>query len=231
MKLVISNDTILKASTAQATQLKDAEKLSVKAGSSFDIAALANVSGHIKFTLKEGVIQGRNTWYVYDKHAVAKDVNATPKGGISPKDFRLNSIGVNTIKEFEGLELEHYICAAGVPTIGLGSTRWFDGSDIPEGATITEEQAVELFERDMKEFIEALQTLINVPLTGKQIAALQSWIYNCGIGALEESTLRKVINQGGNSSEVQAQLMRWTNGGLVGLVRRRERECDLWEGK
>jgi lysozyme len=147
-----------------------------------------------------------------------------------PQELRLNSIAVEIIKSFEGLELSQYFCSAGVSTIGLGTTRWHDGGAIPAGATITEAQAIEFFKRDSEEFIDALRDLIDRPITGKQAAALTSWIYNCGIGALEESTLRKVINSGGDDEAVKEQLRRWTNQGLAGLIKRRESECELWSG-
>jgi GH24 family phage-related lysozyme (muramidase)/uncharacterized protein YvpB len=147
-----------------------------------------------------------------------------------PQELRLNSIAVEIIKSFEGLELSQYFCSAGVSTIGLGTTRWHDGGAIPVGATITEAQAIEFFKRDSEEFIDALRDLIDRPITGKQAAALTSWVYNCGIGALEESTLRKVINSGGDDEAVKGQLRRWTNQGLAGLIKRRESECELWSG-
>jgi lysozyme len=147
-----------------------------------------------------------------------------------PQELRLNSIAIAMIKSFEGLELKQYTCSAGVSSIGLGTTRFFDGGPIPAGATITEAQAIELFQRDIEEFISALRSLIDRPITARQAAALTSWIYNCGIGALEESTLLKVINGGGSDAEIQAQFRRWTNGGLAGLVSRREAECELWVG-
>jgi lysozyme len=230
MLLYIANDTIFKASPAQSSTLAPTEKVSVKAGETYDITAIEACPGsHVKFTLVTP-LAGRTEWYGFDKHMVAKHVSPQITGGIKPGSMRLNSIATGIIENFEGLELEHYICAAGVATIGLGTTRWWDGGEIPEGATVTKEEAYKLFQRDSQEFLDAINELITVTLTGKQIAALTSWIYNCGIGALEESTLRKVINAGGTTSEVQAQFMRWTNGGLEGLVRRREAEGVLWEG-
>lgn len=231
MLLYIANDTIFKASPAQSSTLSTSDKFSVKAGESYDITAIEACPGsHVKFTLVTP-LAARSEWYGFDKHMVAKDISPQISGGIKPAEIRLNSIATAFVENYEGLELTQYICAAGVSTIGLGTTRWYAGEEIPEGATVTKEEAIKLFTRDATEFVDAMRELIEVPLSGKQCAALFSFVYNCGIGALEESTLRKVINAGGTTSEIQAQLMRWTNGGLEGLVRRRKAEGVLWEGR
>jgi lysozyme len=57
-----------------------------------------------------------------------------------------------------------------------------------------------------------------------------SFTYNLGSGALQRSTLRRVINRQ-NHHNVPAQLMRWVWAGgrkLRGLVRRREAEALLY---
>ncbi|NBV70201.1 MAG: hypothetical protein EBR69_05875, partial [Synechococcaceae bacterium WB4_2_0805] len=41
------------------------------------------------------------------------------------------------IREFEGFSDVAYICPAGVPTIGWGTTRWPDGAAVKIGDTIT----------------------------------------------------------------------------------------------
>jgi len=69
-----------------------------------------------------------------------------------------------------------------------------------------------------------------VPLTDGQFDALVSFTYNLGSGALQRSTLRRVINRK-NHQNVPAQLMRWVWAGgrkLRGLVRRREAEARLY---
>jgi len=55
-----------------------------------------------------------------------------------------------------------------------------------------------------------------------------SFSYNCGAGALQESTLRKRLNRGEDKPTVFAEeLPRWTSGGMAGLVRRRNAEVKL----
>lgn len=230
VKIAVS--TTLKTRPIQSSSLPAAEKVVVKVGDVFEYRAIAKESGHIKFTLKEGAIAGRNTWYVFEKdveNVFEKDV----ENGIAPQDIRpeFNSIALAVVTHFEGFEEKQYYCSANVSTIGYGSTRFFDGGDIPVGAAISQEQAIELFKRDSKQFTSALRSLLKVPLSGKQIAALESFIYNVGESAFAESTLLKKINALESESEICTQLNRWTNDGLAGLVRRRSAECDLWVGK
>ena len=58
----------------------------------------------------------------------------------------------NKIKQFEGLRLEAYVCAAGVCTIGYGHT-----TSVKPGDVITAAQADAFFESD----IRAVETQVN----------------------------------------------------------------------
>jgi lysozyme len=63
----------------------------------------------------------------------------------------------------------------------------------------------------------------------ERAAALISFAYNVGIGALESSTLRKRVNANDWLGAVE-QIKRWDKAGgvvLKGLVRRREAEAAL----
>jgi lysozyme len=151
-----------------------------------------------------------------------------------PQEFRANSIAAKFIAHFEGLELKRYTCSAGVPTIGLGSTRWHDGGPIPVGATVTKEEAIELFRRDAKEFMTEIQRLVDVPLTARQIAAVLSFCYNCGWQGFEESSVLKSINANAPIEEIRANFRKWAKAGgqvLPGLLRRRNAEAMLWENR
>lgn len=131
------------------------------------------------------------------------------------------------ISRFEGLELEAYICPAGILTIGYGHT----GDDVHTGDVITEEMALALLEADMTQAIECVDGFVDVDLTDEQTAALISFVFNVGCGAFKGSTLLKLLNAG-NYEQAAAQLMRWTKGGgktLPGLVRRREAEMTLFK--
>jgi GH24 family phage-related lysozyme (muramidase)/uncharacterized protein YvpB len=154
-----------------------------------------------------------------------------------PQSFRLNSIATAMIKSYEGLDLDAYLDTEGIPTIGIGTTVYPDGRKVRLGDRITEVEGLTYFNADIDRFINALRELIDVSLTGRQIAALTSFIYNVGIGSadpeypgLTGSTLRKLINASAPTIEIQQQLRRWNNDGTPGLISRRESECELWQG-
>ena len=140
------------------------------------------------------------------------------------------------IKEFEGLRLEAYRCPAGVPTIGFGATRMID-KPVRMGDKITKEFAEELLENQVVNlFAPGLFALL--PMAKKwrpeQQAAVISWAFNVGLGAVEDSTLRKRLMAGEDPSKVVAEeLPRWNkgdNGVLEGLKRRRVAEVALFLG-
>ena len=136
--------------------------------------------------------------------------------------------GLSLIKKFEGCELEAYKCAAGVWTIGYGST---DG--VNEGMKISQERADMLLLEDVEVFEEAINKLVEVPLEQNQFDALVSWTFNLGSTNLKNSTLLKVLNDK-DYEGVPAQIKRWNKAGgkvLQGLIRRREAEALLFEGK
>lgn len=180
----------------------------------------------------------REGWVPPATDAPAPSIITTPSSTgfryFKPQEFRPNSIAAKIIGFFEGLRLEAYLDMIGVPTIGVGTTRWHDGGPIPMDAVITEAQAIAFFRRDAAEFMADIQTAVNVPLTARQIAALLSWAYNNGTGDFFGSELLKVINANGPASEVRTQLRRWIKADgkpSDGLRRRRNAEAMLWENR
>ena len=97
--------------------------------------------------------------------------------------------------------------------------------------TITQAEADRLLAQDLERFETAVTEMITVPLTQCEFDALVSFSFNCGAGALQESTLRKRLNRGEDKPTVFAEeLIKWVNGAngpLEGLVRRREAEIKL----
>ena len=135
---------------------------------------------------------------------------------------------VDLIKKFEGCKLEAYLCPAGVWTIGYGHT----GANVKQGLKITQLDAEALLLSDIERFARAVDTWIKVDLTNNQRCALISFTFNVGIGALQESTLRKRLNNGEDPVKVaMEELPRWNKGDgkiLEGLVRRRRAEVELF---
>ena len=136
--------------------------------------------------------------------------------------------GLSLIKKFEGCELEAYRCAANVLTIGYGSTK-----GVKEGDTITQEEADNLLLHEMNEYEGYINDMVEVNLEQNQFDAMVSWVFNLGPANLKASTLLKVLNSK-DYDGVPMQIKRWNKAaGQVkqGLIRRREAEALLFEGK
>ena len=142
--------------------------------------------------------------------------------------MQISQKGVNLIKHFEGCRLEAYLCPAGIWTIGYGHTL-----DVKEGDRVDQEAAEAFLIEDLEEFEDHVQRLVEVDLSQDQFDALVSWTFNLGYGNLAQSTLLAKLNDG-LYDEVPEQIKRWTRAGgrvLDGLVKRRNAEALLWEGK
>lgn len=136
-----------------------------------------------------------------------------------------NQAGVDLIKEFEGFRSEAYLCPADVWTIGYGHTKGVQPGDV-----VTAEEAEDLLREDLAWAEKAVWAAVEVPLTDDQFAALVSFTFNLGEGALRSSTLLRRLNAGEHEA-VPSELMRWNKAGgkvLAGLTRRREAEGALW---
>ncbi|MCK8356941.1 lysozyme, partial [Erwinia amylovora] len=73
---------------------------------------------------------------------------------------------------------------------------------------------------------------VKVPLSQSQFDALVSFSYNVGSGALEGSTLLRLLNAG-DYDGAHGQFSKWTKAAgveLAGLVRRRAREAEVFGG-
>lgn len=132
------------------------------------------------------------------------------------------------IAAFEGFSAMPYRCPAGLLTIGYGHVIRA-GEDFKLLDVV---QARRLLAADVTAAEWAVQKLIAVPLAQHQFDALVSFTFNLGSGALERSTLRRVVNRG-EQDQVERQLMRWVFAGgkrRAGLVRRRAAESRLYNG-
>ena len=132
---------------------------------------------------------------------------------------------------FEGFRSHPYFCPAGVATIGMGSTRYADGTQVRiVDDPISYEAAMKLMLHEFEHvYVPAVLTLCPVEMTNNQLVALADFTYNLGVDALRTSTLRKKVNAG-QWSEVPAQLMRWVyaeSKELPGLKARRQAEVKL----
>ena len=142
--------------------------------------------------------------------------------------MKISEEGKALIKKFEGCELEAYKCPAGVWTIGFGFTK-----DVKEGDVWSQSYAEEMLDIELEEYEEYVTDLVDVPLNENQFSSLVAWCYNLGPTNLVQSTLLSKLNAG-LYEDVPHEIKRWNKANgevLEGLVRRREAEALLFEGK
>lgn len=148
--------------------------------------------------------------------------------------MQTSAAGVSLIKGFESFFAKPYLCPAGVPTIGYGTTYYMDGQKVKlTDASITESAASALLANQLTgEYEPGVQHLVTIELRQCEFDALVSFAYNCGIRALATSTLLRLLNAGDKFGASQ-QFALWNKGGgkvLAGLVRRREVERVMFLG-
>lgn len=139
---------------------------------------------------------------------------------------QINQAGFELIKSFESCVLHVYKDAVGLPTIGWGHL-------IKAGekfTTITQEEADELFRRDLASFESAVASLVRATLTDNQFSALVSLAFNIGTANFKDSTLLRLLNHGEYRLAAD-QFGRWNKAKgrvLKGLTRRRAAERALF---
>jgi lysozyme len=154
---------------------------------------------------------------------------------------KINAAGLELVKSFEGLRLDAYRCAAGVLTIGWGST----GPHVKEGMTISLEEAETLLKTDLARFERIVErATADVPTSDDQFSAMTSLCFNIGpgdpkpgphgpISGFLTSTVLKRHRLGNYLGASRAFLL-WNKAKgqvLKGLTRRREAEAKLYRSE
>lgn len=140
-------------------------------------------------------------------------------------NMQISSAGVSLVKEFEGLRLTAYQDSVGVWTIGYGHTL-----NVYQGMVISEAQAVQFLNDDIRSHAMGIFNYITVKLTQNQFDALVSFHFNLGAYILDGSLLLTLINsrQFFAAAEEMKKYNRAGGQVLQGLVRRRQAEVDLF---
>lgn len=140
-------------------------------------------------------------------------------------------LAASLCRRFEGCYLRPYLCPAGVPTIGYGSTYYEDGRKVSlKDPAITKQRAEDLLMHHLRA-VYLRQTVALCPGadTPARLAALVDFAYNLGSSNLKASTLRRRVNAG-EWPDVPSQLLRWNKAAgkvLRGLTIRRQAEAVL----
>lgn len=135
-------------------------------------------------------------------------------------------------KQFEGFRGKPYLCPAGIPTIGYGSTYYADGRKVTlNDPLMSEPEATTLLLQELHHtYLPGVLRNCPTLLTDeKKCNAIVDFAYNLGTGRLQTSTLKRKINAQ-DWDGAKEQLLLWTKGGgrvLPGLFIRRNAECRL----
>lgn len=144
---------------------------------------------------------------------------------------KVSKKGLDFIIKEEGIVLKPYKCSAGVPTIGIGSTYYEDGSKVKmTDKPITKERAEQLFVNVLKHYEMCIYTSTRDDINQNQFDALVSLCFNIGTHAFKKSTVLKRVNANPYDTNIEPAFLMWKNaGGKPILLNRRKREYQLYK--
>lgn len=177
----------------------------------------------------DGIFKIKDKYHKFDKEGVWLE---EVKENQNERNEIISDGLCDFIAYFEGFRLKAYYCSSGVLTIGIGCTR----KEVTSLGTITKERAYVELKKDVSKFacsIDDLCNKSNVDLKSYERDALISFAFNCGISALEKSTLWYNITKGIRDKNILSEnFLRFVKSSsgevLQGLVRRRRAEAELF---
>lgn len=163
---------------------------------------------------------------------------------------------IDLIKSFEGIpdgdpstvNIDAYLCPAGVWTIGWGHALMVGGAQLKGAANkararalypggITRAQAEALLAGDLIPRAASVSSLLKQPVNDGQFGALIALVFNIGAGNLQASTLLRKLNAGDVAGAAE-QFLAWDKARvdgvlkpLAGLTRRRRAERAMFLGE
>ncbi len=141
------------------------------------------------------------------------------------------AIAVSLIAEFEGFSASPYRDVVGVWTIGFGFTYLEDGTEVSAATpSVTREDAEARLSGLAAKVLAAVRAMVAVPITDNQAAAMTSFAYNEGTGALRHSSLLAKLNTGDVAGAAECfKMWVFADGQIIsGLVTRRAKESQLF---
>ena len=135
------------------------------------------------------------------------------------------------IRHFEAFMTRPYLCPAGVPTIGYGSTHYEDGTAVTlADPAITIQRAEALMRNTLTRYEDMVSHYVTGTINQNQFDALVDFAYNVGTQNLKTSTLLKRVNSGSIFTAAN-EFGKWNHCDgkvLRGLTERREAERILF---
>lgn len=143
--------------------------------------------------------------------------------------MKISLQGIELIKSFEGFRSMSYKCPGGYWTIGYGHV--FKEEELCQYEHgIAEKEGQYFLEQDICKVEKSLKRLVYISLSQNQVDALGSFTFNVGAGALQRSTLRRIINRQ-EHAQVPQELLKWVWAAGKkhrGLIKRREIEGEVY---
>lgn len=136
--------------------------------------------------------------------------------------MKISSQGLKALSAREGIRTHAYRDTRGIWTIGVGHTSAAGPPNVSEGTTLTLQQVLDLFAKDVARYENTVNRAIKVDLTQNQFDALVSICYNIGVGAFAGSSMVRDINAGASRSTIDADILKWNKPSEI--ISRRESE-------
>lgn len=154
--------------------------------------------------------------------------NSNDQNEKASNSMKLSNKMLDIIKNYEGLSSKAIkLSGETYYTIGYGHY----GSEVKEGQTITQNEALELLRSDVNVFENGVRSSVKVPITQNQFDALVSLAYNIGVGAIASSDTVKHLNNG-EIGHAAVDIPSWRRGMgyqiLPGLEKRRQTELEFF---
>lgn len=133
------------------------------------------------------------------------------------------------VAPYEGKVNKTYVDPVGIITSCYGHT----GPELKLGQRYTDGECYNTLGKDLIEADMYVKGYVKVPLTIYQNAAIDSFVYNVGVGKFKKSTLLKKFNSGDYQGGCE-ELMKWVYADgkmLKGLVSRRSSEYKVCVGE
>jgi lysozyme len=128
--------------------------------------------------------------------------------------------------------LNAYLDPVGIPTIGVGTTFYPDGSRVRIGDTCTTAEAYDFFRHEISSLEKKIDSLTRDDITQGMFDSLVDFGYNVGIRNLQSSTLLKKVNANPiDFAAIAREFNKWGYSRkrlLNGLIKRRKCEAYLY---
>lgn len=148
--------------------------------------------------------------------------------------MKLSANGFKLLGELEGIVLRPYRDSVGIPTIGIGSTYYEDGTKVKmSDKAITKERAIQLAKNVVKSFEAQVNKAILPTMVQNQFDAMVLLCYNIGESGFARSSVVRNFNAG-NLQKAADSFLLWNKAGgkvVRGLVNRRNIERTLFLSK